>query len=758
MDKQYSVQFFATFVDNLQELCKSFLDFNQLVEVSGYVCVEIDNTKKERYVLSELVQSCGNVISESYCTKAFRTPGKPMSQNIGRQQRLNPRSKENLNGRCRPGQLPRQERRPPPPGPQNPRMHQKAVVESQMRPRGRNFGLKVSNVSSLVFQEKDNGGIPSHSVGSRMPGQRRGFAHQQDREMVPVKSEKQDFYPEEGGQSHFFHPEARQKTRVLHEEWEGSDTYVYRNVSIERVTNVPQRPAGARITQFADDEEQSPGSESDSEDVPPQQQGRPQGNWNRTSNAETLEQMMDQDQEWSGHQPQQEQETSQPPILEDFEIKPDLSLVKQEVEDPEYEASEMKPEDFPMPEEEFYAREQMAFAARGIHSPKQAPVRLGMKPPAATVVAKHSPRPTVPVQNVQGATVLSGPSTSQISMRSPDVGFARPQEVASVPQQVIDKSLLMIDEETDEFVEVDMEEFLEDEELAELSQEMMEDSQPGGSKGESDDKEIKKYKSSLKNQRHALKLFNDYQKKRGEGMKPIQTIHPERLDNLLSDFFLTLRKNNGQEFGPLYLKKIHCHLDRYLQDANYPFSITKDDQFKHSNQILRDKIGELKARSKGGPVVQTPITEDDVTIMFEAGELGGCNPDTLLNTMWFVNNYFFSIKQPADHFNLTWGDFHLAKDEDGHEYLECPAGKFKGGNIYADKEDPERCYVRLYKRYRDKRPPHTVEDDAPFYLTPNRITRADSVWYSPEHAPPSRLNGIFKKIAAVCGLQDKKMP
>ncbi|XP_041368530.1 zinc finger protein 710-like [Gigantopelta aegis] len=73
MDKQYSVQFFSEFVEAVQRLCRDYLDFDQAVEIGGYLSIEIDNFRKERYVLSEMLQKSGNVISESYCTKAFKT-------------------------------------------------------------------------------------------------------------------------------------------------------------------------------------------------------------------------------------------------------------------------------------------------------------------------------------------------------------------------------------------------------------------------------------------------------------------------------------------------------------------------------------------------------------------------------------------------------------------------------------------------------------------------------------------------------------
>ncbi|XP_041368713.1 uncharacterized protein LOC121383032 isoform X6 [Gigantopelta aegis] len=73
LEKQYSVKFFSSFIEAIQKVCRDFLDYEQGVELSGYLAVEIDNIKKERYVLSEFIQSSGNVISESFCTKAFKT-------------------------------------------------------------------------------------------------------------------------------------------------------------------------------------------------------------------------------------------------------------------------------------------------------------------------------------------------------------------------------------------------------------------------------------------------------------------------------------------------------------------------------------------------------------------------------------------------------------------------------------------------------------------------------------------------------------
>ena len=73
MSKQYSVDFFTSLLEAVQKLCREYLEFDQYVDVSGYIALELDNYKKERFVISELLQKSGDFMSESYCTKAFKT-------------------------------------------------------------------------------------------------------------------------------------------------------------------------------------------------------------------------------------------------------------------------------------------------------------------------------------------------------------------------------------------------------------------------------------------------------------------------------------------------------------------------------------------------------------------------------------------------------------------------------------------------------------------------------------------------------------
>ena len=97
MDKQYSIKFFTCLVESMQKVCRDFLDFEQAIDLSGYLCVEIDNYRKERYVISELVHNTGDVISESYCTKAFKTLRKFPRESSGRIENGEPRQCSSTN-------------------------------------------------------------------------------------------------------------------------------------------------------------------------------------------------------------------------------------------------------------------------------------------------------------------------------------------------------------------------------------------------------------------------------------------------------------------------------------------------------------------------------------------------------------------------------------------------------------------------------------------------------------------------------------
>lgn len=99
---------------------------------------------------------------------------------------------------------------------------------------------------------------------------------------------------------------------------------------------------------------------------------------------------------------------------------------------------------------------------------------------------------------------------------------------------------------------------------------------------------MKKFQQEQENERTIIKtkqhvhLFQDYIKETEEDSTPIHEIDPEILDHYLSAFFVGIRKKDGSEYEPCYLKNIHCSLERHIRNENYEYSITKDSMFYES--------------------------------------------------------------------------------------------------------------------------------------------------------------------------------
>lgn len=70
---RHSVHFFRAVLEGVQRACREHIAYRDHIEVSGYLAVEIDDMRKERYIISELMHAAGSIMSESYCTKVFNT-------------------------------------------------------------------------------------------------------------------------------------------------------------------------------------------------------------------------------------------------------------------------------------------------------------------------------------------------------------------------------------------------------------------------------------------------------------------------------------------------------------------------------------------------------------------------------------------------------------------------------------------------------------------------------------------------------------
>ena len=84
-----------------------------------------------------------------------------------------------------------------------------------------------------------------------------------------------------------------------------------------------------------------------------------------------------------------------------------------------------------------------------------------------------------------------------------------------------------------------------------------------------------------------LKNFKEWM--RNENLnedRNLEDIPPRELDMYLARFFLTVRKQDKEEYEPDTLKSFQSSFQRYLAEKGYASIILKDDCFKHSREMF----------------------------------------------------------------------------------------------------------------------------------------------------------------------------
>ncbi|XP_046566965.1 uncharacterized protein LOC124275445 [Haliotis rubra] len=617
MDRQYSKEFFHSLIDSMQKLCRQYLEFDQAVELCGYLSLEIDNSKKERYVLSELVQNSGDVISERYCTKAFRTVRRN-SKSPQRAEDSGPPWKARILREDN-GQISRD----------SAKLTQRERNQlGPVFPTGGSFNRPGEHSTSL-----DNP-LPSKSVsGSRVTNYSQRYSPVESLSFVQRR------------QNHIPHPQAAPEA-----------------VPVQMFTSKFVRDG----------------------------QCGPHGPWQQVI-----------------------------PSITDSE-----------------------------------GLEGCAGSGDGARTGKRKPtpeshVMTGSKKlkesPGPSLPPTSSTHTSFPVTTLSGSTVHSRlPSVynDKSSIITEDMPIIVKEE--GVPFLVINPQ--------DEGLETSGEGDLEVEKLIQeggVDNSCLLDGDAVGQLLEASLTEDMNKHTSRKTRGH-VKLFQEYLVLQGITI-PMQELPPADLDNVLGTFFWDIRKDNGEEYEPSYLKNMQSSLERHLKFCGYSFCITRDKIFENSRTKLKDKQSWLIQQGKGMlPNKTVFLTEQDIDVLFRIQKLGDYNPDVLLNTIWLMVNINFGnvVKNVRDHGDLLWRDMELQVDSSGRECVMLNKSPFPV--VHLDNTVPSnRCLVRLYKTFRDSRGRY-VEGTCSFYLCPNPSTMSE--WFKPSPAGVNRLNNMVRRIVEGSGL------
>ncbi|XP_060695281.1 uncharacterized protein KIAA1958 isoform X2 [Hemiscyllium ocellatum] len=250
----------------------------------------------------------------------------------------------------------------------------------------------------------------------------------------------------------------------------------------------------------------------------------------------------------------------------------------------------------------------------------------------------------------------------------------------------------------------------------------------------------------------------------------ITKIPPVKLNELLEDFYVTVRKTDGSDFLATSLHAIRRGLDRVLKNANVGFSIG-DAVFKSSTQKLKDKLRQLNKAGMSGSRSRNIIyfSGQDEEEMWQAGYLGDANPVALLSVVVKFNSQYFNMRTLQEHVDLMYGDIELLKDTENRPFFartdmvkrenKVCSNKLCFGQIYHEhSEGLKRCpYCLLYKYMYTHRPPSQRDPKSSFYLVARKdFSQLDNVWFEEQRMGLRSLRAVVPKLAKKVRLEQSE--
>ena len=137
--------------------------------------------------------------------------------------------------------------------------------------------------------------------------------------------------------------------------------------------------------------------------------------------------------------------------------------------------------------------------------------------------------------------------------------------------------------------------------------------------------------------------------------RKIEDIPAAESNEFISEFIISVRTKDGNEYEPTSLRSLMASFERHLKKQGYSASIINDLVFEKTRKVLQSKQKQLKKQGKGNK------PKASVALTSEKGLLGMCSPGALLNTLWLNSTLHFGLRGCKEHRDMCWGDVKLHK-------------------------------------------------------------------------------------------------
>ncbi|XP_061572839.1 activating transcription factor 7-interacting protein 1 isoform X2 [Cololabis saira] len=274
------------------------------------------------------------------------------------------------------------------------------------------------------------------------------------------------------------------------------------------------------------------------------------------------------------------------------------------------------------------------------------------------------------------------------------------------------------------------------------------------------DKEKSEAANTVKQTRWAVKCFEDWCKDKGLAVD-FQTVSKKELNDILREFYGTVRNFKGDLYGLSSYTGIRAGLNRYVSDPPLSLSwcLLKDKEFKTSNNVFAGVVNMLRKNGLDTIVHHTSITNADLNTIKRV--LNPNTPTGLVNKVWFDTQLHFGRRGKEGNRQLKPSSFVIKTDERGLKYAtlthedaknhDDPEGRNRERVMYQLPGDP-LCPVSSLEKYLSVLPP-----DAPaFYLHARKEhCNLDKVWFTREPMGVNHLSTMLPRICKEAGTQHR---
>ena len=221
--------------------------------------------------------------------------------------------------------------------------------------------------------------------------------------------------------------------------------------------------------------------------------------------------------------------------------------------------------------------------------------------------------------------------------------------------------------------------------------------------------EEKDAKKTQKMTRVAMNAFNSWMRARNHSIVE-ETITATDLDGLLYQFYLEVRKQDGNMYAKTAFRAIRHGIQRHFKKLRN-MDIINDATFTRSSMAFTAQCVAMKKKGLAKVQHKDPINEADMQKLYTSDLFGVNQPKSLQRKVFFELEYFFCRRAMENLRSLTTKSFVVKTDENGIEYVALDIEEFEknhgafdedydGGVMYATRTD--NCPVFSFKKYISK--------------------------------------------------------